>query len=80
MKINVKLYGTLREHGPKGLEIGQSFPVELRRGSVSEIIRVIGLKAEQAKVIMINGVRATDLNQPLKDGDLVVIFPPSGGG
>jgi len=80
VKVNVKLYGTLREYGPKGLEIGQAFPVELTKGFVSEIIRALRFKVEQTKIIMVNGIRVVDLNHALEDGDLVVIFPPTGGG
>ena len=80
MKVHVKLYATLREYAPHNLGIGQSFPVELKEGSISELTAVLGFKIEQAKIIMVNGERVTDLGQVLKDGDLVVIFPPVGGG
>ncbi len=80
MKVDVKLYGTLREYAPRNLEIGQSFPVELTKGSISEIIKLLGVRAEQTRIIMVNGVRVLDLSHVLKEGDLVVIFPPAGGG
>ncbi len=80
MKVDVKLYATLRSYAPMNLEIGESFPLELDIGSVDEVLSKLKIPSEKAKIIMINGIRVVDTSQLMKDGDLLVIFPPIGGG
>lgn len=80
MRVNVKLYATLREFAPPDTAIGESFKVELRDGSISEIITRLRFPPDQARIIFVNGVRTFDLSQRLSDDDLIVFFPPVGGG
>ena len=80
MKVNVKLYATLQQYAPKGTELGASFPVEFAGNSVAALIRHLEIKDEDARIVMVNGIRVTELDYTLNDEDLVVIFPPIGGG
>ncbi len=80
MQVNVKLYATLRQFAPPGTAIGESFKVEVMEGNISEIIARLRFPPDQARIIFVNGVRTFDLNQRLSDDDLVVFFPPVGGG
>ncbi len=32
------------------------------------------------KIVMVNGIRISDLNINLEEDDLIVMFPPIGGG
>jgi len=80
MHVNVKLYATLRQFAPKGTAIGESFSVELEAAEISEIIEKLGFPKDHARIIMVNGIRTFDLGQKLSEGDLVVFFPPVGGG
>ncbi|RDE14502.1 MAG: molybdopterin synthase sulfur carrier subunit [Candidatus Thorarchaeota archaeon] len=80
MHVNVKLYATLRQFAPPGTAIGESFEVELQHGRISDIIARLRFPPDQARIIFVNGVRTFDLNQKLSDDDLVVFFPPVGGG
>jgi molybdopterin converting factor small subunit len=80
MKVHVKLYATLQQYAPKGTELGSSFPVELDGRTVLDLIHHLKFKAEQARIVMVNGIRIFDSNYSLSDDDLVVIFPPIGGG
>ena len=80
MQVFVKLYATLKEYAPKGIEIGESFSVEFEGRTLMDLITSMGLKIEQTKIVMINGNRVTGLNHQLSVGDMVVIFPPVGGG
>lgn len=80
MKVDVKLYATLKTYAPKDLEIGESFPLELEHGTIREALEKIGIPMEKAKIIMINGIRVPGVDVTLKNGDLLVIFPPIGGG
>ncbi len=80
MQIDVKLYATLKSYAPSNLEIGESFPLILEGGSVDEALQKLNIPPEKAKIIMINGIRVEDTSQLMKDGDLLVVFPPIGGG
>ena len=80
MKVMVKLYATLRRFAPEGNEIGAAFEVEYQGATISELIQHLRFTSEQSKIIMVNGQRVIDLNFILDENDLVVIFPPVGGG
>jgi molybdopterin converting factor small subunit len=78
--VTVKLYATLREGGGGGVELGQAFPIDLEVHTVRELISQLGIRDDQAKIVMVNGIRIDDLSHVLKDNDMIVIFPPIGGG
>lgn len=80
MQVSVKLYATLRKFAPAGTDIGESFTVNLEKGIVSELIERLGIPEKQARIILINGTRVSDIEEKLKPDDLIVIFPPIGGG
>ncbi|MBN2229360.1 MAG: MoaD/ThiS family protein [Candidatus Thorarchaeota archaeon] len=80
MRVSVKLYATLRRFAPLGTAIGDAFDVQLEGSTVSDLIQQLKIKIESAKIIMINGIRILDLHTRLNEDDLVVIFPPVGGG
>jgi molybdopterin converting factor small subunit len=73
--IQLKLFANLREYGPDEtdrltIESGQS---------IREVLTDIGLPAEKAKLIFINGTKG-DLDTVLKGGERVGLFPPVAGG
>ncbi len=80
MQVDVKLYATLRRLAPRGLEVGEAFRVKFDGNKVSDLLQSLNIKPDQAKIVMCNGVRIAGLDQELSEGDLVVIFPPVGGG
>jgi molybdopterin converting factor small subunit len=80
MQVNVKLYATLRQFAPSGTAIGESFRLELKEGRISEVIARLRFSVDQASIIFVNGIRTFDLDQKLSDDDLIVFFPPVGGG
>jgi molybdopterin converting factor small subunit len=80
MKVHVKLYATLREYTPSNTDIGSSFDVELDGTTLEELIHHLGFDVDIAKIVMINGARILDMSANLNENDLVVIFPPVGGG
>ncbi|MEI6314899.1 MAG: MoaD/ThiS family protein, partial [Syntrophus sp. (in: bacteria)] len=47
--------------------------------SVGHILASLNIPEEEAAIIFING-RHGEPDSPLKDGDLLAIFPPVGGG
>lgn len=79
MKIRLKLYATLRKYLPNS-KLGEEITIELSPSStVEDVIEKLGMDEEQAKIILVNG-NHKDLGYKLKDNDLLVIFPPVGGG
>ncbi|MFX1441540.1 MAG: MoaD/ThiS family protein [Promethearchaeota archaeon] len=80
MRVSVKLYATLQEYSPPETELGKEFSVDLTGRTVIELLSKLGIKDEQAKIVMVNGIRIDTLSYELKENDLIVIFPPIGGG
>ena len=78
--VQVKLYATLRRFAPDDVELGDAFPLEIQSATVDEVLKTLGIGAEKAKIIMVNGTRIIDLNHELSSDDMIVIFPPVGGG
>jgi len=75
--VQVKLFATLREHHPE-LGVGEPLAVSLAEGATVQHL-VDMLKLPAIKLIFVNGAARKE-DQPLKDGDIVAIFPPVGGG
>lgn len=74
MKVTVKVFATLREnHENKKL-------MELDEGSTPrKVLESMGIPAEDVAIIMVNG-RSVKLDRPLKEADVLALFPPVGGG
>ena len=79
MEIEVKLFATLRDYLPKGsgrfsckIEIGEHTRIQ-------DILAKLRLPKEIPKIILVNGIHGK-MEQILKEGDVVSIFPPVAGG
>jgi sulfur-carrier protein len=74
MKVTVKLFATLRD----GL-----FDEEVREygpgTTVASIINELKLPLDRVKVVFVNNRHAAK-DRELKDGDILALFPPTGGG
>jgi sulfur carrier protein len=46
---------------------------------ISDVISKYNIPKEEVKICLVNG-RDADLNQTLKNGDTLSLFPPVGGG
>jgi molybdopterin synthase sulfur carrier subunit len=82
IKVQLKLYGTLRRHKPDGLEVRnrQPFIIEIPQGSsVVDMISMLNIGQGFVAAVAING-QAAELRSQLHDGDEVRLFPPSAGG
>ena len=74
VKIEVKLFATFRE-GRFALET-----MEFPDGStVLDVAKKLQIKPDDISIAMINGV-SSELDDVLKEGDALVLFPPVGGG
>lgn len=69
--IEVRLFATFRENR------GKKIQVDAKDGN--EILEKIDIKKEDVAIFLING-RDDSLDTPLKDEDIVSLFPPVGGG
>ena len=78
MSVKVKLFSSLREHREdKGCVKECSF--DLSEGkTVAEAAEKLQVKKEDIKIILING-RDAELDSEIKEGDVVALFPPTGG-
>jgi len=80
MPINVKLYATFRKFAPPGTELGESFKIDIENKTISDVIDFLKIPKEKGVIVMVNGIRITNLNHLMRDNDLIVIFPVLGGG
>ena len=72
--IEVRLFATLRA----GREKIYRFPADGYQ-SVTDVIRELDIPAEEVALIIINGFHSK-IDDGIKDGDVVSLFPPVAGG
>lgn len=72
--IEVRVFATLRQ----GRDKVSMLPPE-SFSTAGDILNHLGIPAEEVSILLINGFhkRAED---PVKDGDILALFPPVGGG
>jgi len=79
MRVTVKLFATLVRF-KAGTWAGKPFEVELPEGSVvQDLIDHLEIPIEETHVVFINNI-IEETSSPLKDGDVIGMFPPVGGG
>ena len=72
--IEVRLFATLREgRGKVQMLDAADF------STAGDIIRHLDIPVEDVAILLINGFHKKPEN-PVKDGDIVALFPPVGGG
>jgi molybdopterin converting factor small subunit len=80
LMVNVKLFAGLRKFAPIENELGDFFQVDFEGNSVQDLIKKLGIKEVHVQIVMVNGERIIEFDQFLEEDDLVVMFPPIGGG
>lgn len=79
MKVEVRLYATLRQQAPaeavKGI-VAITLPEE---STVIELLNYIKIDPAEVHMIMVNG-KGSELDTVLHDNDRIGLFPPVGGG
>jgi molybdopterin converting factor small subunit len=79
MRVTVKLFATLVRF-KDGARTAKPFEVELPEGSVVQhLIDALKIPAEETHIVFVNNI-IEDVCCRLKDGDVVGMFPPVGGG
>ncbi|MEI6125048.1 MAG: MoaD/ThiS family protein [Pseudomonadota bacterium] len=78
MKITVKLFTTLKKYlGEAGSGTGT---LDLREGmKIFQLLDQLKIPKDIPKIVLVNSQQKT-LEEPLKEGDTVSVFPPIAGG
>ncbi len=79
MEIEVKLFATLRDYLPKG---SSRFSCKMEvngQTQIQDILSKLKIPDDIPKIILVNGIHGK-LEQVLKEGDVLSIFPPVAGG
>ncbi len=81
MRIELRLFATLRRYLPPGSEKGKVL-LDLQEGlTVEGLIQKLGIPPGMAELTVVNGQALQQgLQKVLRDGDVVSIFPPIAGG
>ncbi|MCS6924398.1 MAG: MoaD/ThiS family protein [Candidatus Binatia bacterium] len=80
MRIEVKLFATLRKHLPSGASGGKAILTLDEGATLATLLRQLNIPVELAQMVLINGEQTREFDRPLADGDAVSIFPPVAGG
>ena len=72
--IEVRFFATLRQGRGKNAEV----PAE-EVATALDLFRRFDIPAEEVSILLINGFHSKP-EDPVKDGDVVSLFPPVGGG
>ena len=72
--IEVRLFATLREGRGKVQMLNAS-----DFATAGDIIRHLDIPMEEVAILLVNGFHKKP-GEPVKDGDIVALFPPVGGG
>jgi sulfur carrier protein len=74
IKVEVRYFATLR------IDDKKKETLELQEDtSVDSLLEQVGVALEDVAILLVNGIR-TAPEYKLKDGDVVSLFPPVGGG
>ena len=84
MRITFKLYASLTQHLPVDARRSNQVPLDIDEGTpISKIIEPFGLPEGLVHLVLVNGVYvppAQRLSFVPKEGDVLAIWPPIGGG
>ncbi len=77
MRVTVELQAYLEQYSPHGQAV---FEYTLPDGAtVQTLVRQLNVPEEMASVIVLNG-RSASLDDPLQNGDRLILIPPLAGG
>lgn len=74
MKIKVRLFATLRENRGKELMLSMQ-----DKATPEDVIQELEIAKADVAILLVNG-RDGDFAHELREGDVVSVFPPVGGG
>ena len=80
MKIEIRLLTQLKPYLPNPEVAGDTQIIDFKNdATVEEVMMELGIPLDMPKVIMLNEKQGK-LEDHLKDGDRITVFPPVGGG
>ena len=81
MKINIKLYATLRQYLPNAAELTNAEGIDVDEGTtVAQILERLSLPDNLRVLALVNGVHCKEKDAALKDRDSLLIYPLMSGG
>ena len=80
MKIELRLFASLRKHLPPGSPRGRC-ELELPEGTtIGEVLTRMDIPRASAQMVLVNGDHDHDFDRVLCPADVLSIFPPVAGG
>ncbi len=80
MRVEVRAFATLRRDYMPDLPVGEARVLDVEPGTtLADVMRTLGLPAEEVKVIMRNH-RQAELADLVQEGDRVAFLPAVAGG
>lgn len=76
VRITVKCFASLSEFQPQNAE---AFPIS-EGATLGSVIDGLAIPRKHVHLVFLNNTVRRDLDVTLKDGDVVGVFPPIGGG
>ncbi len=74
IKVEVRLFATFRQ----GRDKTQVMEVE-EGTTIADILRVLNIAEDEVAIMLLNG-KDGSADRQVKDGDVISLFPPIGGG
>jgi sulfur-carrier protein len=80
VKLELRLCASLAKYAPDTPGRQGTILIEIPEGkTIGEMLEGLRVPLESVKLVFLNGIHS-DMNQPLKEGDRVGVFPPVAGG
>jgi len=84
VQVEVRMFMDYRRYLPADAVEGKASVTVEEGTSVEGLLRSLGVPLDEPKILVINGIShgtgTSAIEHELKDGDVVAIFPPVGGG
>lgn len=74
INVEVRLFAYFREGREKKQALKLTEDTE-----ISKVLEILNIKEEEVSILLLNG-RDGSADRKLKDGDVIALFPPVGGG
>ena len=80
MKVEVRLFATLREYLPAGGD-GATAQIDMPAGSsIADVLTKLGIPSAAAFLVLVDGRHESSKDRKLSDGCVLSIWPPIAGG
>jgi len=80
VKVELKLCASLARYAPEAPGKEGTICMEVSEGkTIGEMLEGLNVPLKSVKIVFLNGIHS-DMNQILREGDRVGVFPPVAGG